>query len=160
MVFLFFIFALVCTDTSGWKSVNNKGKPERDCNYYREHYCENGIPEEFHKEFEFGPDHNNPESNCCGCGKDKGNLLPDNMYKCCCTNIFQNIMYQCINHKLNISVCARPKGWCTDNSFTPGATYAYIDCDGDGVIVKETQFLVDIYIIERQNDNVSNFYIK
>ena len=54
------------------------------------------------------------------------------MYKFC----GKNIMYQCINHILNILDCARPEGWCTHTVITPGATYAYIDCDGDGVIVK------------------------
>ena len=67
---------------------------------------------------------------------------------------FQHIQYQCINHIFNISVCARPEGWCIDNANDRGATYAYIDCDGDRVIVKN-QFLVDIYI----NDMVSMLHI-
>ena len=51
-------FPLVCADTPNWNFMGE------DCDVYRRDYCYAGTTI-------VGAQFNNPEMNCCGCGKEK-----------------------------------------------------------------------------------------
>ena len=70
-----FSFNVGCTDTPSW--TNGYG---RDCKYYGEHWCENGAVKPG-QDYAFEAIYNNPENNCCVCGKgDSSNNLRDINY--------------------------------------------------------------------------------
>ena len=60
---IFFFFKLVCVNTVSWHN-----RHQEDCTRYVQIYCENGHAKDGYS-YMMTNEYNNPQENCCVCGK-------------------------------------------------------------------------------------------